>query len=638
MGFPRPRSPHAWPSKLAAESNHNTRCASVSRAKDSPLSLPGLPPPRRTNTPSTFSPAAAEEGSQADDEVEKEGRRPPPRSTYLRHFEDAVETVMRTRPDYARLFTPEEREVVQRFEQLSEPSKALYVRLFQRKGPWFRADGMLAYDEVGSGTPLWVRRRNAAATADAAAAAAAGNVVVGCEQRHQSTAALLPLSPFAPAVDDAHYTAGATARCKGSEGAETAGVPMTTALLEDDTKEPKKETFESGQGPAVPAAAAAAVVVVAAPGEREAAAAEAAEIAAAAAESVAFTPRELTVLHEEIQRALRELVEAGFLDALPDDVGRTGPGLEACLAAVECCVRSPEMKALLKRTGGSKKTAPTRGQPAAKKPAGGRKSSSLSGKGAKGARRQETPAAAAAGGGRQGMAEELRRRLAGQQTLWGAKSPLVREIERLVSASVEALGVDVAAGGTGCGSGSGGDAGSHRGGGKCRRHWLVAVAGHPQLVFKRALRLMYLTCNTGALSSGRVGAASVRGAGVAGALSSWSPGLSAAFGKTRYAGALRRAAYGLESVENRPFSTDIDACMYTTRQYAHLFLCVAIVLYLLLHPACVERYRGSRCPCTRSQCLWMAQAGNHMCRVVIGMVECLAAARPLRCSLSALVF
>ncbi|CAN0529422.1 unnamed protein product, partial [Ectocarpus sp. 12 AP-2014] len=70
---------------------------------------------------------------------------------------------------------------------------------------------------------------------------------------------------------------------------------------------------------------------------------------------------------------------------------------------------------------------------------------------------------------------------------------------------------------------------------KQRYHWLVAVASGPQLVFKRSLRLMYLTCNTGALSSGRVGAASVRGAGITGALSSWSPGLSAAFGKTRYA-------------------------------------------------------------------------------------------------------
>lgn len=155
------------------------------------------------------------------------------------------------------------------------------------------------------------------------------------------------------------------------------------------------------------------------------------------------------------------------------------------------------------------------------------------------------------------MVEELRRRLAGQQTLWGAKLPLVKEVERLVSASVEASGVDITAatrrgdsgsssrsgsGGIGgisgssdsrggCGSGS--PAGASRTAGRQRCHWLVLVACCPRLLFKRVLRLMYLTCDTGALSSGRVGAASVNGAGGAGAMSSWSPGLSAAFGKTR---------------------------------------------------------------------------------------------------------
>lgn len=155
------------------------------------------------------------------------------------------------------------------------------------------------------------------------------------------------------------------------------------------------------------------------------------------------------------------------------------------------------------------------------------------------------------------MVEELRRRLAGQQTLWGAKLPLVKEIERLVSASMEASGVDIAAakrrggsssssssistgssgssGGSGsrgsCGSGSLG--GASRTAGRQRCHWLVLVTGCHRLLFKRVLRLMYLTCDTGALSSGRVGAASVNGAGGAAAMSSWSPGLSAAFGKTR---------------------------------------------------------------------------------------------------------
>jgi len=134
------------------------------------------------------------------------------------------------------------------------------------------------------------------------------------------------------------------------------------------------------------------------------------------------------------------------------------------------------------------------------------------------------------------MLDELRRRLAGQQTLWGVRSPLVGEIERLVSASVEALGIDITAAGTRRDGGD--DAEGSRGQRRLRRlrrHWLVLMERDPQLVFKRALRLLYLTCNTSALSSGRVGAASVRsGVGVAGALSSWSPGLSAAFGKTRY--------------------------------------------------------------------------------------------------------
>ncbi|CAN0529404.1 unnamed protein product, partial [Ectocarpus sp. 12 AP-2014] len=83
--------------------------------------------------------AAAAVRVAADDTREEGNPRPSPRSTYVRHFEDAMGTVMHARPDYARLFTAEERDVAQRFEGLSEPSKTLYVRLFQRKGPWFRA-------------------------------------------------------------------------------------------------------------------------------------------------------------------------------------------------------------------------------------------------------------------------------------------------------------------------------------------------------------------------------------------------------------------------------------------------------------------------------------------------------------------
>ena len=184
----------------------------------------------------------------------------------------------------------------------------------------------------------------------------------------------------------------------------------------------------------------------------------------------------------------------------------------------------------------------------------------MKGGGRKGAAAAAVGVTVAAAGGRRGMVEELRRRLAGQQTLWGAKLPLVKEVERLVSASVEASGVDIAAatrrggssgsssssssGSIGIGGssgssdgrgscGSGSPAGASRTAGRQRCHWLVLVAGCPRLLFKRVLRLIYLTCDTGALSSGRVGAASVNGAGGAGSMASWSPGLSAAFGKTR---------------------------------------------------------------------------------------------------------
>ncbi|CAM9723536.1 unnamed protein product, partial [Ectocarpus fasciculatus] len=513
-------------------------------------------------TAPTVAAAAAAGGRVAADNTGAEGHpRPSPRSTYVRHFEDAMATVMHARPDYACLFTAEERDVAQRFEGLSEPSKTLYVRLFQRKGPWFRADGMFAYDEVGSGTPLWVRRRNAATTADAAAAAAATaaaaaaaaaavgedptpNAHVSCERRDESTAFVPPPTPFARAVGDRAVSPradnkSATGMLSVSEDLESESVAIPIELQPDVSHPPEGVCPSTGSPPptgTIPPAEAAEAVAA----EAEAEAAEAATLAAVAEASVALTPRELTVLHGEIQSSLQELVEARFLGALPDNVGRTGPGLEAALAAVECCMRSPEIKTLLKRTGGSKKVTPTRPQ-AGKGSARGHQPARS---GSKESRRQGTGAAAgaapgASGGGRREMLEELRRRLAGQQTLWGVKSPLVKEIERLISASVEALGVDTATGtrcSGGCSSNTGtGVAGAGMPGKKQRCHWLVAVAGAPQLVFKRALRLMYLTCNTGALSSGRVGAASVRGAGIAGALSSWSPGLSAAFGKTRYA-------------------------------------------------------------------------------------------------------
>lgn len=489
---------------------------------------------------------------------------------------------MRVRHDYARLFTSEELEMVQRFLRLSHDGKSLYVRLFQRKGPWFRVDGMLGYDEIGSVTPLWVRRRDAAAAATATSTPVTNEKLttdaVGCGVRERP--AVLPRSPFAPPFRATPPERGFLDHTHVSEGdaddleMQTQSAPVLE-MLEKEAGQQGGGSLDSVQrrvGSSQPTsvtspwevaattAAAATTTVLSAPTIAatgvEADSNANAEAAPGAEVPIGFRPQELTVLHAELQSALCELVEAGFLEGLPDDVRCTGPGLEAALAAVECCVRLPEMKVLLKRTGAGK--TPFRSK---NSKSSGR--STLSGGGMKGVGRKGAAAAsvgviAAAAGGRRGMVEELRRRLAGQQTLWGAKLPLVKEVERLVSASVEASGVDIAAatrrGSSGsssrssgisssgingrgdsrgsCGSESPG--GASRTAGRQRCHWLVLVAGCPRLLFKRVLRLMYLTCDTGALSSGRVGAASVNGAGGAGAMSSWSPGLSAAFGKTRY--------------------------------------------------------------------------------------------------------
>lgn len=468
------------------------------------LSHPSLPP-----TPSGI------------DQVKFEHERP--ESTYLRHFKDAIETVMHARPDYAGLFTPEERETVERFDRLSTASKNLYVRLFQRKGPWFRADGMMGYDEVGSAMPLWLRRLRAAEVAtiaaDPSAASAAaledvgGRMANGTDVRRGKCdldAPRFPSSPFAPAKEEATIE-----KCAEQQN----------SVMADDNID---------------------------------------KLALPQPEDVMFSPQELTVLHAEIQSALHELIGAGFLSPLPDNIWRAeGPGLEAALAGVNCCLRSVEITTLLKRTSGGRAKTLSRPQAGVKSRSSSRPSSAETATGSERKRGRGTvksegnrvkdagPLASAVGaagreggrGDRRGMIAELRQRLTGQQTLWGAKLPLVNEIESLVSSSVERLGVDVVearrraeCGGirnAGCETRmviASDDSGPQR---KQRLHWLVRIADIPRLVFKRALRLLYLTCDTNALSSGRVGASSVRGAGVPGAISSWSPGLSAAFGKAR---------------------------------------------------------------------------------------------------------
>lgn len=494
-----------------------------------------------------------------------------PRSIYVRHFEDVMGTVMHARPDYARLFTPEEREVVRRFEALSDASQSLYVRLFQRKGPWFRVDGMLGYDEVGSGTPLWVRRLRAESAAAAAAAVSGDGIgrvsgvsdvdtningrATGNTDDSVCTDASpdLPLSPFAPTAEGeptpdrrtlggqgntVEAKLGRDAKCSQEADLSTKDSSVRDAATKDAAS-PSSTSVTTATGPP--------------------------DVAAG---DLRLSPEELTVLHSEIQAALRELIGAGFLNQFPDNIWRAqGPGLETALSAADCCLRSGEIKTLLIRTagGGIKSISKSRSKKKGGKPAKprGRPSRADGGGGAgtKGTAMEDdmramvttaatsSVASVAEVGGRSGMIAELRRRLAGQQTLWGAKLPLVREIERLVSSSVEALGVDltvtrrhgshVGGGGgstilgnaEGFGNGSADDAK----GDASRQHWIVLVADSPRLVFKRALRLLYLTCNTSALSSG-MGAASVRVAGAPGAISSWSPGLSAAFGKARYGG------------------------------------------------------------------------------------------------------
>ena len=70
---------------------------------------------------------------------------PPHRYYYLHNFQRAL-AWMEER--YGDLLDAPEREFLEQFAQLPQPSQALLVRLLMRQGPWFRA-GKLVYEEIG---------------------------------------------------------------------------------------------------------------------------------------------------------------------------------------------------------------------------------------------------------------------------------------------------------------------------------------------------------------------------------------------------------------------------------------------------------------------------------------------------------
>ncbi|CAM9417547.1 unnamed protein product [Choristocarpus tenellus] len=336
------------------------------------------------------------------------------RSAYLRHFEDALNTVMRARSDYADLFTPLEHQIAHRFDRLSESAKALYVRLFQRRGPWIRVDSMLGYAEVGSATP----------------------------------------PRFRPKTD----------------------VDDGVAPLRECPPRPQCDNEE----------------------RRYSSRKQENEVEGLTRRS---TSQESAKLYFEMQVALRELVEVGFLEALPEDVRGQGTDFNTTLEAVECCLRVGELKVLLKSCVGAKAK---------------RKSSITAPKGEK----RLTLNEGRTQGGRQDMIQDLRRMLTGQRTLWGARLPLQGEIARVLDESLVLAGIDLSC--------------ENAGKLQMRQHRLVRVSWDPCSVFRRVLRLLYLTCNTEALSSGR-GIPPVSAEPNAPPPPTWSPGLAVAFGKAKYA-------------------------------------------------------------------------------------------------------
>ncbi len=69
-----------------------------------------------------------------------------PEGYYLRNLETVLSEVLARSGE---LLHAQEREVLEVFQTLPEPSRRLYVRMLTRKGPWFREDG-LTYAEIGS--------------------------------------------------------------------------------------------------------------------------------------------------------------------------------------------------------------------------------------------------------------------------------------------------------------------------------------------------------------------------------------------------------------------------------------------------------------------------------------------------------
>jgi hypothetical protein len=143
------------------------------------LSL-NLPPPPPHTMPALL-PAHDEIGEDPEAaHPHKEGT-----TIYLRHLQLAVSTVMRERTDLRDLFSAEEKALAAPFlpaqddgepaadgdrtelrgPLLSREARGLYTRMLQRKGPWFRLDSLIKYNELlsdwqeGGATGVAVRER-----------------------------------------------------------------------------------------------------------------------------------------------------------------------------------------------------------------------------------------------------------------------------------------------------------------------------------------------------------------------------------------------------------------------------------------------------------------------------------------------